>query len=137
MSWKAAGTPEKNIPFFSVIFLVLAVMLGDGGKSISRLDVAAGIRSGSWFGGAERGSQLHHRGGSCYIHCRSGLKGRVDVSVGNAEQLDRNLKCTTRHRELETADAPPGAGSSRRRLQQWRRRRRRRRRRQWRRQQLL
>ena len=102
VSWKAAGTPEKNIPFFSVIFLVLAVMLGDGGKSISRLDVAAGIRSGSWVGGAERGSQLHHRCGSCYMHGRSGLKGRIDFSVGNADNWIEN--------------APPGTRSWRRRM---------------------
>ena len=100
--WKAAGTPEKNIPFFSVIFLVLAVMLGDGGKSISRLDVDAGIRSGSWVGGAERGSQRHHWGGSCYIHGRSGLKGRIDFSVGNADNWIEN--------------APPGTGNWRRRM---------------------
>ena len=100
--WKAAGTLEKNIPSFNVIFLVLVVMLGDGGKSISRLDVDAGIRSGSWVGGAERGSQLHHRGGSCYIHGRSGLKGRIDFSVGNADNWIEN--------------APPGTGSWRRRM---------------------
>ena len=100
--WKAAGTLEKNIPSFNVIFLVLVVMLGDGGKSISRLDVDAGIRSGSWVGGAERGRQQHHWGGSCYIHDRSGLKGRNDFSVENADNWIEN--------------APPGTGSWRRRM---------------------
>jgi hypothetical protein len=107
--WKAAGTPEENISVFSVMssvsaaFLVLAVMLGDGGKRISRLDVDAGIRSGSWVGGAERGSQWHHWGGSCYINGRSGLKGRIDFSFGNAGNWIEN--------------APPGTGSWRRRMQ--------------------
>ena len=47
--WKAAGTPEENISVFSVMssvsaaFLFSTVMLGDGSKRISRLDVDAGI----------------------------------------------------------------------------------------------